>query len=156
MKLAEIEDALLEAVRTAPQLAYLKTVEPISDRSFDFTRGDFLVVPPAVLSFFLGAQLRSRDLAARTYDYTPRLLLFALARNLRGVAAEKLGGPTLAEVGAYQMLHDLKTTLAGLRLGLAGSTPQPQLELVGEALEAVTADFSVYSLELLARGTFHA
>lgn len=155
MKLAEIEDALLDALRTAPALSYLRTVEPVSERSFDFARGDFIVLPPAVLSFFLAAPLRSRDLSARTYDYNPRFLLFAVARNLRGVAEEKRGGPVAGEVGAYQVLHDLKTTLAGARLALAGGGAQPVVELAAEQLEAFTPDFSVYSLEVLARGTFH-
>jgi hypothetical protein len=154
MKLAELEDALLNAVRTAPALSYLRTVEPVSERSFDFARGDFIVVPPAVLSFFLAAPLRARDLSARTYDYNPRFLLFAVARNLRGVAEEKLGGPG-GEVGAYQVLYDLKTVLAGARLALAGGGPQPLVELAAEQLEAFTPDFSVYSLEITTRGSFH-
>lgn len=155
MKLAELEDALLAAVRTDPALAYLRTVEPASDRSFDRATGQLLVVPPAVLSLLLGSPLRARDLAARTYDYNPRFLLFAVARNLRGPAEEKRGGPTSDEIGAYQLLDHLKSALAGCRLSLAGSGPQPVVELAREALESFTADFSVYSLELLVRGTFH-
>ena len=154
MKLAEVEDALLTSIRTAPALSYLRTVEPVSERSFDFARGDFIVVPPAVLSFFLAGPLRARDLAARTYDYNPRFLLFAVARNLRGVAEEKLGGPG-SEVGVYQVLHDLKSVLAGARLALAGGGSLPVVELAVEQLEAFTPDFSVYSLELASRGTFH-
>lgn len=155
MKLAEIEDALLHILRTAPALDYLRSVEPISERSFDFARGDFVVVPPAVLSFFLTSELTSRDLQRTTYNYIPRFLLFAVARNLRGIEEEKLGGPAAGEIGAYQILHDLKTTLAGLRLTLPGASAQPVVELAGEALEAFTADFSVYALELILRGTFH-
>ncbi len=154
MKLAELEAALLSTLRAAPALSYLKTVEPVSDRSFDLARGNFLVVPPAVLSFFLSSQLRSRDLVARTYDYSPRLLLFAVARNLRGLEEEKLGGPA-GEIGAYQLLDDLKSTLAGARLSLPSSSFQPVVELTGENLESFTADFSAYSLELLIRGPFH-
>ena len=155
MQLSELESALLDALRTAPALSYLRTVEPVSERSFDFARGDFIVVPPAVLSFFLAAALRSRDLSARTYDYSPRFLLFALARNLRGAAEEKLGGPVAGEVGAYQILHDLKTLLAGARLALAGSGGLPVVELSAESLEAFSPDFTAYSLEILIRGTFH-
>jgi len=154
MKLADSETALLDLIRTAPALAYLRTVEPVSERSFDFARGDFIVIPPAVLSFFLAAPLRARDLTARTYDYNPRFLLFAVARNLRGSAEEKLGGPG-SEVGAYRILHDLKTALAGARLPLASGGSQPLVELAAEQLEAFTADFSVYSLEISTRGTFH-
>jgi hypothetical protein len=155
MKLAEVETALLEALRAEPALAYLRTVEPVSERSFDFATGNFLVVPPAALSFFLASQLRSRDLGARTYDYNPRFLLFAVARNLRGTAEEKTGGPAPEEVGAYQLLHDLKSALAGRRLTPAGTAFQPVVELAGESLEAATPECSVYSLELLVRGTFH-
>jgi len=155
MKLAELESALLNTLRTAPALSYLRTVEPVSERSFDFARGDFIVVPPAVLTFFLAAGLRSRDLSARTYDYNPRFLLFAVASNLRGAAEEKLGGPVTGEVGAYQILHDLKTLLAGARLALPGGGGLPVVELAAESLEAFTPDFSVYSLEILIRGTFH-
>jgi hypothetical protein len=155
MKLAELESALLESMRTAPALSYLRTVEPVSERSFDFARGDFVVVPPAVLSFFLAGALRSRDLSARTYDYHPRFLLFAVARNLRGVAEEKLGGPVAGEVGAYQILHDLKSTLAGARLAAGGGSSLPLVELAAEQLEAFTPECSVYSLEILIRGTFH-
>ena len=155
MNLAELETGLLDALRTEPALAYLRTVEPVSERSFDFASGNFLVVPPAALSFFVASQLRSRDLGARTYDYNPRFLLFAVARNLRGATEEKTGGPTPEEVGAYQLLHDLKTALAGRRLALAGASFQPVVELAGESLEAATAEYSVYSLELLLRGAFH-
>ena len=155
MKLAELESTLLEAIRTAPALSYLRTVEPVSERSFDFARGDFIVVPPAVLTFFLAAGLRSRDLSARTYDYNPRFLLFAVASNLRGPAAEKLGGPVAGEIGVYQLLDDLKASLAGARLTLPTAGFEPQVELAAESLEAFTPDFSVYSLEILIRGTFH-
>lgn len=155
MKLAEVENALLTSIRTAPGLHYLRTVEPISERSFDFTRGDFLVVPPAILSFFLSAPLRSRDLGARTYDYNPRFLLFAVARNLRGLQEEKFGGPAPEEVGTYQLLHELKATLAGHRLSLPSNGFQPVVELAAEQLEAFTSDFSVYSLEVSVRGSFH-
>lgn len=154
MKLAHLEDALLDRLRASSTLSYLRTVEPVSDRSFDLARGNFLVVPPAVLSFFTASQLRSRDLVARTYDYTPRLLLFAVARNLRGVREEKLGGPP-GEIGAYRLLDDLKATLAGARLSLPGAGFQPVVELAAEQLESFTADFSAYSLELLIRGPFH-
>lgn len=155
MKLAEIEDAVLDTVKTAAALNYLRTIETISERSFDFARGDFVVVPPAVLSFFVASELSSRDLARKTFSYDPRFLLFAVARNLRGVAEEKKGGPEGSEIGAYKILHDLKTTLAGKRLALASSTFQPVCELTSESLEAFTADFSVYALELIVRGTFH-
>ena len=155
MNLAELENSLLDAIRTTPALAYLRTVEPVSEHNFDFTRGDFIVVPPATLSFFLGAQLRARDLSAHTYDYNPRFLLFAVARNLRGIQEEKSGGPTPEEVGAYALLHDLKSALAGARLASTSGGSAPVVELAGESLESVTADFSVYSLELLLRGTFH-
>lgn len=155
MKLAEIEDALLVTIKTAAALNYLRTVETISERTFSFDRGDFLVVPPAVLSFFTSSELATRDLASQTYSYNPRFLLFAVARNLRGVAEEKKGGPTAGEIGAYRILHDLKTTLAGKRLALASSSFQPVCELAGESLEAFTTDFSVYALELIVRGTFH-
>lgn len=155
MKLAEIEAALLTKLRTAPALSYLRTVEPVSERSFDFARGDFIVVPPAVLTFFLAARLGARDLLARTYDYAPRFLLFGVARNLRGAEEEKLGGPGASETGAYQILHDLKSTLAGARLTLASAGFEPVVELAGESLEAFTTDFSVYSLEIGVRGTFH-
>ena len=155
MKLAELESALLDALRTAPALSYLRTVEPVSERSFDFARGDFIVVPPAVLSFFLASGLRSRDLSARTYDYNPRFLLFAVASNLRGAAEEKLGGPVAGEIGVYQLLDDLKASLAGARLTLPTAGFEPQVELAAESLEAFTPDFSVYSLEILIRGTFH-
>lgn len=154
MKLAEVEAALLALLRTAPALAYVKTIEPVSDRTFDLARGNFVVVPPAVLSFFFSSQLRARDLAARTYDYQPRLLLFAVARNLRGTEEEKLGGPG-TEYGAYRLLHDLKTMLAGARLALASGGVEPVVELAAEQLESFTADFSAYSLELLVRGDFH-
>jgi hypothetical protein len=155
MNLAELETALLDALRGAPGLAYLRTVEAVSERSFDFTSGDFIVVPPAALSFFLSSQLRSRDLAARTYDYNPRFLLFAVARNLRGIEAEKSGGPTPEEVGAYTLLNDLKSALAGARLATPNGGPAPVVELAGESLESVTTDFSVYSLEVVLRGAFH-
>jgi hypothetical protein len=155
MNLAELETALLESIRTEPALAYLRTVEPVSERSFDFSSGNFLVLPPAALSFFVASQLGSRDLSARTYNYNPRFLLFAVARNLRGTTEEKAGGPGPEEVGAYRLLHDLKSALAGRRLALAGASFQPVVELAGESLEAATPEYSVYSLELLMRGTFH-
>jgi len=154
MKLAEVESALLVLLRTAAALSYVKTVEPVSDRSFDLARGNFLVVPPAVLSFFFSSRLGARDLAARTYDYEPRFLLFAVARNLRGAEEEKLGGPG-SEYGAYRLLHDLKTTLAGARLTLASGGVQPVVQLAAEQLESFTSDFSAYSLEVLVRGDFH-
>ncbi|MFQ5818303.1 MAG: phage protein Gp37 [Terriglobia bacterium] len=155
MKLAEIEDALLDTVQTAAALNYLRTVETISERTFDFARADFVVVPPAVLSFFVASEMSARDLQRQTYSYHPRFLLFAIARNLRGLAEEKKGGPGASEIGAYQILHDLKTTLAGKRLTLASSSFTPVCELAGESLEAFTTDFSVYALDLIVQGTFH-
>ena len=154
MKLAEVESALLALLRTASALTYVKTIEPVSDRTFDLARGNFVVVPPAVLSFFFSSRLAARDLAARTYDYAPRFLLFAVARNLRGAEEEKLGGPG-TEFGAYRLLHDLKTTLAGARLALSSGGVQPVVELAAEQLESFPADFSAYSLEVAIHGDFH-
>ncbi len=155
MKLAQLESALLDTLRAEPTLNYLRTLEPVGERSLDFARGQFIVVPPAVLSFFLAGVLRSRDLSARTYDYQPRFLLFAVARNLRGAAAEKSGGPGTDEIGAYELLDDLKAALAGRRLATPEGGSPPQVELAGEQLEAFTAVYSVYSLEVTLRGTFH-
>ena len=155
MKLAELENALLTEIQNAPALSYLKTVEPVSDRSFDNASGQFLVVPPAVLTLFLSSQLRSRDLTARTYDYSPRLLLFAVARNLKGAREEKFGDAVTGEVGAYQLLDDLKTALAGLRLTLPSSSAQPVVELAAERLESFTSEFAACSLEVTVRGSFH-
>ncbi len=155
MKLSEIENALLTAVQNAPALSYLKTVEPASDRSFDRTTSQFLVVPPAVLTLLLATQLRSRDLQAKTYDYAPRFLLFAVASNLRGPREEKFGDVVTGDVGAYQLLDDLKTALAGLRLTLPSGGAQPVVELGAERLESFTPEHSAYSLELTVRGAFH-
>ena len=155
MKLAEIENALLTAIENAAALNYLKTVEPASSRSFDRGTGQFVVVAPAVLTLLVSSQLRSRDLAAGTYDYQPRFLLYAVASNLRGVREEKFGDAVTGDIGAYQVLDDLKNELAGLRLTLPGSPAKPVVELAAERLESFTPESAAYSLEVTVRGTFH-
>ncbi len=157
MKLAEIENALLTEIENASALSYLKTVEPMSDRSFDpAKREQFIVTAPAVLTLLLTSQLRSRDLAARTYDYTPRFLFYAVAGNLKGAREEKFGDASTGDIGAYQLLDDLKTVLAGLRLTLPSSSAQPVVELAAERLESFTPEFAAYSLEVAVRSSFHA
>ena len=156
MNLAEIESALLAAIEGAASLNYLKTVEPASSRSFDRGTGQFVVVAPAALTLLLSSQLRSRDISAGTYDYQPRYLIYAIASNLRGAREEKFGDAVTGDIGAYQLLDDLKTELAGLRLTLPSSSTQPVVELAAERLESFTPEYAAYSLEVTVRGSFHA
>ncbi len=150
-KLADIENALLEVIRTdAAILVYKTKVETLGDEDVNDKLG--LISPSrSFLLLFESSSLAAADKITRqTYDYRLQFRIFMVARSLRSPGAEKKGGVGESEVGAYKMLDDLKTALAGARLSLAGSglSSNPQVELLGEQLESFGRDGTVMSLQV--------
>jgi len=119
MKLAEIENAILEAIRGS--FTYLRTCEVASARDFD-AEGNLIVIPPAVLVMYGGAEGLAKDVRGLSYQANPRWVLLAAASNLRGALEEKQGDAASGDKGVYDILDDLRALLAGKLLSFSGTS----------------------------------
>jgi phage gp37-like protein len=116
MKLAEIEDAILAAVKN--DLPYLHAVETAGTQHFA-QDGSILATPPAVLSVFAGSAISQPSIRGLSNSYNPRFLLLAGASNLRGSAEERKGDATSGDKGVYDILDDLRKSMGGRKLTFA-------------------------------------
>lgn len=115
--IAQIEDALINAVKGAQGLGYsLRTVASYGGE-FD---SDLLTVVnafPAVWVSFAGHGQPKR-LGEKKWRVPVSFSVLAGARNVRGEVATRRGG-AFGEVGSYQMLEDLQALFLGQDFGLA-------------------------------------
>ena len=158
-KIRTVEDALIAAVKTDPTIGgYGKTFATVSaDNIQEGELGNqrVIAVHPAFLFFYEEGGLRAVDpITRKTYDYAMNFRILAYTRNLRGPAQEKKGQPQLNEIGVYDMLDDLKRVLGGARLAVAGVSSQPQVELLGERFDSMSAEGTVLSLAVRVRTEF--
>jgi phage gp37-like protein len=106
VKLAEIENAIIELVKT--NLAYLAgNVQVATQENFD-SEGNIIAIPPAVLVIYAGAEGSPADVRGLTYGAKFRWLVAAGASNLRGPLEAKQGDAAAGEKGAYDLLDDLR------------------------------------------------
>ncbi len=119
----QIEDAIIQELRKSPMEGYC-TIDtfggPLAANSVkEFMAGKNA---PACYVFYRDGNWED--------DGTTKVMQFAaivIARNLRGGgAARKGGGPS--EVGAYDMLEDVKAALKGKSLGLDIGPIKPKRE----------------------------
>lgn len=149
-QIADIEKALLAAIRSEPALAFLKTVEALSSSSLDFATQQFVTVPPAVLVLSIGGPHEDRVVDGTLYRHRGRWLLFAAARNLRSAEAARLGGIGADEKGVYEILDALRDLFAGKQLEISGlAGPAPVCYLRNLTFEQAQPDgLVIFSLEL--------
>jgi hypothetical protein len=113
IKLAEIENALLDAVKAA--MPYLgDSVFTAATEHFD-SDGQIIAPVPAALSIYQGGAARPLGTSARANDFRPRFEVAAGTYNLRGTVEAQQGDPSIGESGAYDLLDDLRG-LAGTKL----------------------------------------
>ncbi len=160
-KIREVEDALIAAVQNDPAIkGYGKTFATVSaDNIQEGELGNQRVIAaaPAFLFFYEEGGLRAVDpITRKTYDYTMNFRILAYTRNLRGPAEEKKGQPQLNEIGVYDMLDDLKRVLGGARLAVPGVSSKPQVELVSEQFDSMSAEGTVMSLTVRVNTGFQA
>lgn len=151
-RIDDIEAAVIQAIRDDAALAYIADhqVQTLGERNVDFRAEQIIVVPPAVLVFYLGGRYRAQTTELALYDAVEPFLLVAVARNLKGAAEAKRG--TTAEKGAYDIVEDLKSLFAGKKLAVAPGA-DVRCELVGVSFEGVNqANHWAYGLEIHARG----
>ncbi len=160
-KIRDLEDALIAAVKNDPAIkAYGKTFATVSSGNIQEDElGNQRIVArtPAFLFFLEGSALSGRDrIVLKTYDYLLSFRIFAYNRNLRGPAQEKKGIAALGEIGVYDMLDDLKRVLGGARLTVPEASSKPQVELVSEQFESMSAEGTVMSLTVRVNTGFQA
>ena len=150
-KIRDLEDALIAVVENDSAIkAYGRTFATVSSDNIqeeELGNQRVIALPPAFLFFYEEGALRAVDTITRkTYDYAMNFRILAYNRNLRGPAEEKKGIATLGEIGVYDMLDDLKRVLGGARLAVPGVSSQPQVELLAERFDSMSADGTVLSL----------
>lgn len=119
--LGEIEAAMIETIKGASALAYLKTVESYGGQ-LDDDIGEVVRAFPAVWITFAGAAKPVRH-GANLWKFPCTFAVMVGARNLRNEKAARAGSP--GEVGTYQMLQDIRTLFLDQDLGLQIAELQP-------------------------------
>ena len=143
----EIEQKLTEFLAADPAIIAGNVDVKVIDRSnFRLAGGEMqiLVTPPAVLVGYLGGSHTSLTASVTNYRHDARLLVLAVAKNLRGVKAAKQGAA--GKPGVLDLLDDLRAAMAGKDLTLPSGKVRIRLGEVSmeQAEEAQVA----YGLEV--------
>jgi len=153
-RIDDIEAAIIAAIQADPTLsAYIPAnqVQTLSERNVDFRNEQVIILPPAVLVYYLGGNYQPKTNTWKLNLADEPFALLAVARNLRGAKDAKEGGVG-GEKGAYEILEDLKTLFAGKQLTVAVGV-NVSCRLVGAAFEGLGANGSlVYSLQIICQG----
>ena len=124
----EIEQKLTEFLAADPALIANNVDVKVIDRSnFRLAGGEMqiLVTPPAVLVGYLGGGHESLTISKTNYRHSARLLVLAVAQNLRGPKAAKQGAA--GKPGVLDLLDDLRAILAGKDLTLTSGKVRMRL-----------------------------
>jgi phage gp37-like protein len=119
--LAEIEDAMISAIKGATALQYLKSCESYAGQ-LDDDLGNVIRAFPAVWVTFGGSGKPVRH-GANLWKFPCTFAVMHGARNIRNEKAARQGTP--GEVGTYQMLEHTRTLLLNQDLGLQIAELQP-------------------------------
>ena len=119
--IAEIEDAIISALKNATGLEYLKTVASYGGQ-LDEDLGEVVRAYPAIWVVFAGSA-KPEKLGANKWKVPATFAVIVAARNVRNEAATRKGDAK--EVGTYQMLEHVQTMLANNDFGLAIERLQP-------------------------------
>ncbi len=155
-RIHHIEAAILQAVRDDAAITrYVPRhqVQTLDRRGVDFASGQIVVAPPAVLVFYLGGTYQARTVTGKSYAAREPFLLLAVAENLRGTGEAKRGAMK-SEKGAYELIDDLKTLLAGRKLTVASGV-DVYCFLSNVSFEGINPNgHYVYGIEVEARGNW--
>lgn len=114
--IARIEDALINAVKSAQGLGYsIRTVASYGGEFADEWAVVFKALP-AVWVTFAGSGAPKR-LGEKKWRVPAVFTVLVGARNVRGEMASRRGGAA-GEVGTYQMLQDIRALVLGQDFGL--------------------------------------
>jgi phage gp37-like protein len=113
--LAEIEDAMIAAIKSNPAMKYLRSVESYGGQ-FDSDTFDVVRVLPAIWVAFGGASL-PQQIGEGKFLTPCSFAVMCGARNVRGERFTRHNGPP-GEIGVYQLLADQKAIFLMKDLGL--------------------------------------
>jgi phage gp37-like protein len=120
--LAQIEDAMITAIQSAPTMKYLRAVDSYGGQ-FDDESFDVIRVLPAVWVTFAGTG-KPHKTGAQHFLTPAKFAVMCCARSIRSEKTTRHNGPN-GEVGVYQMLEDVKAVLLMQDLGLPIDYFQP-------------------------------
>lgn len=157
LRIDEVEAALLAWLQASPELNWInKTqIQSVGQRSVDFSSEQIILTPPGIVVAYSGGGYdgRGREITGTRYAVREFFSVMCVAENLRGAEAARRGG-TQNEKGAYAMLEDLKTALAGKKLTTA-SGDFGYCWLLGAQFVGFNAQgHALYSLEIEVRGNW--
>ena len=113
--LAAIEDAIVERIKSAAGMRYLRSVESYGGQ-FDDETFDVVRALPAVWVTFSGAG-KPLQTSEKRFLTSASFAVMCCARSLRSEENTRHDGPG-GEVGVYRILRDVKTLLLMQDLGL--------------------------------------
>lgn len=114
--IAEIETAIIDRIKTASGMRYLRSVESYGGQ-FDDDTFDVVRLLPAVWVTFAGAG-RPVQAGESRFVKPATFAVMCGARSVRSERTTRHDGPA-GEVGAYSILQDVETLLMMQDLGLA-------------------------------------
>lgn len=117
----EIENAIIETIRQASGMAYLKTVASYGGQ-FDDDLGKVVRAYPAVWVVYAGGG-KPTKVGPDKWRTPANFAVMVAARNVRNEASTRKGDAN--EVGTYQILEDVKNLLLNKDLGLAITRFEP-------------------------------
>ncbi|MFZ6687508.1 phage protein Gp37 [Undibacterium sp. SXout11W] len=120
--LAEIENAIIHAIQSAPGMRYLKAVDSYGGE-FDSETFDVIRALPAVWVVFAGSG-KPQKIGAQKFLTPATFAVMCGARSVRSEKATRQNGPG-GEVGVYRILEDVSSLLLMKDLGLAIDHFQP-------------------------------
>ena len=113
--LAEIENGMVAAIKTATGMAYLKSMDSYAGQ-LDEDLNEVIRSYPAVWVAFAGSGKPAKT-GGNTWKVPATFVVMVAARNVRDEKAARIG--TSNEVGAYKILKDVRALLLNQDLGLA-------------------------------------
>jgi len=116
--IAQVENAIiaaLEAEYATQNGGYAKTIESYSGQ-FEQAVETVVLLFPAMLVVFGGDEYNDANGQNTIYNERDRFTVFVGCSNLRGDVARRHG--VASEIGLYEMLDDVRSTLVGSSLGL--------------------------------------
>ena len=138
-----IEDAIKDRIKAAEGMKYLKTVATYAGE-FDDDLAYVVRSYPAVWVVYAGGP-KPKKIAAEKWLVRPSFAVMVGARNVRNEAATRKGDPI--NVGTYQILKDVRTSLLNQDLGLEIERFEPGAERVLFNTKVRSMGLSVMSQE---------
>lgn len=114
--LADIENAIIHAIKTAPNMQYVRSIDSYGGQ-FDSDTFDVIRILPAIWITFGGAR-QPAQIGEKKFLTPASFAVMCCARSVRGERTTRHDGAA-GEVGVYHMLEDVRRLLLMKDLGLA-------------------------------------